>query len=150
MTRASTSVQGLLRSPGTKLDDLFRRSRAGRIPVGDSDGTVILASGSALRAAAAKLAHLIVWKGKVFDAKTGTLRNKVGPLGTPAIAAKVYYGQSWYDTKQAIILDYSRTSRVARWIRDEIREVSPGVFLGMVYWGKRRILKFVLDFTRTK
>jgi hypothetical protein len=150
MTDSSTTAQGLLRTPGVKLDDLFRRSPGGRIPVGDSDGTVILAPPSAIGTAAAKLAHLVAWKGKVFDPETGTLRNKVGPLGTRAIAAKVYQGQSWYDTNQAIILDYSRTSWVARWCRDEIREVSPGVFLGIVYWGRHRILKFVLDFTYTK
>ena len=125
----------------------------GRLRTGFPSGTVMEQPSShrlsAAGTAAAKLVHLVAWKGKVFDPGTGTLRNKVGPLGTRAITAKVYHGQSWYDTNQAIILDYSRTSWLARWVRDEIREVSPGVFLGIVYWGKHRILKFVLDFTRS-
>lgn len=150
MTHASITVQGLLRTPGAKLDDLFRRSPAGRIPVGDSDGMLIFAPNSWFAATVAKLVQLIAWKGKVFDPGTATLRNKVGPLGTPAMAAKVYYGHSWYDANEAIVLDYSHTSLMARWIRDEIREVSPGLFLGIVYWNKHRILKFVLDFTHTK
>jgi hypothetical protein len=144
------TAQGLLRTPGAELDELFRRSPAGPIPAGDGEGTVIFAPNPAIGRAAARLTRLVAWKGKVFDPGTGTLLNKIGPLGLPAVAAKVYYGQSWYDTKQAIILDYSRTSWVARWIRDEIREVSPGVFLGIVFWGKHRVLKFVLDFTRMK
>lgn len=147
MTDASTSLRGLLRTPGTKLEDLFRRSPAGRIPAGDSEGALLIAPGSPVAPAAAKLARLLVWKGKTFDPGTGTLRNKVGPLGTPAVTAAVYYGPSRLDANQAIILDYSRTSRLARWVRDEIREVAPGVFLGFAYWGKHRILAFVLDFT---
>jgi hypothetical protein len=52
----------------------------------------------------------------------GALRNKVGPLGAPANTAKVYYGPSWFDANQAIILDYSRTSRDPR----PDPEVAPG------------------------
>jgi len=44
------------------------------------------------------------------------------------------------------VLDYSKTSFVARLIRDEIREVAPGRFLGIVYWGKRKIANFFLVF----
>ena len=44
------------------------------------------------------------------------------------------------------MLDYSDTSLVAQWIRDEIREVSPGVYLGKVYWGRQRLIDFVLEF----
>lgn len=44
------------------------------------------------------------------------------------------------------MLDYSKTSRVAHWIRDEIREVGPGVYLGLVYWSRARILHFALTF----
>lgn len=150
MTDATTTVRELVRAPGAKLDDLFRRSPAGRIPAGDSAGTLLIAPGSPVAPAAAKLARLIAWKGKIFDSGMGTLRNKVGPLGTPAVMATVYYGPSRFDANQAIILDYSRTSRLAWRIRDEMREVAPGVFLGFAYWGKHRILKFVLNLTPGK
>lgn len=150
MADASTTVQGLLHTPRRELSGLFRRLPAGRIPAGDSEGTLLIATGSPVAAAAAGLGRLVVWKGKIFDPGTGTLRNKVGPLGTPAVTATVYYGPSWLDANPAIILDYSRTSHVARWIRDEIREVAPGVFLGLAYWSKHRFLEFVLDFTPAK
>ena len=35
------------------------------------------------------------------------------------------------------MLDYSKTSLIAHWIRDEIREVSPGIYLGLVYLGQK-------------
>ena len=55
---------------------------------------------------------------------------------------------SWYDGAPCIVLDYSKTSFAARRIRDEIREIAPGVFLGIVFWGRRHVLDFSLDFTR--
>ena len=84
--------------------------------------------------------------GKIVDARAGRLKNLISPLGVPAIAAKVYEDASWYDGKNCVVLDYSSTSWVARRIRDEIREVGPGVFLGMVFVGRRHVLDFALDF----
>jgi hypothetical protein len=150
MTKTATTARRLLRTPGPDLDALYRRSPAGRIPAGDSNGSFIIAPGSPLAGAAAGLIRLTVWKGKIFDPGAGALRNKVGPLGTPAVAAKVVYGPSRFDGRRSIIIDYSRTSRVARCIRDEIREVAPGVFLGMAYWNRHRFLRFVLDFTHPR
>ena len=48
------------------------------------------------------------------------------------------------------MLDYSRTSLVARAVRDELREVSPGVYLGLVFLGRWHVLDFALDFTRRR
>jgi hypothetical protein len=74
------------------------------------------------------------------------LRNKILPFGLNAIIAKVYKGESWLDGKECIVLDYSDTSLVAQWIRDEIREISPGIYLGKVYWGDKRLIDFALEF----
>jgi phosphomannomutase len=41
---------------------------------------------------------------------------------------------------------YSETSLLAHWIRDEIREVAPRVYLGKVYWSKKRLIDFALEF----
>jgi hypothetical protein len=74
------------------------------------------------------------------------LRNKILPFGLNAIIAKVYKAPSWLDNKECIVLDYSETSLVAHWIRDEIREVAPHVYLGKVYWSKKRLIDFALQF----
>jgi len=68
------------------------------------------------------------------------------PFGLNAIIAKVYKGPSWMDNKECIVLDYSETSLVAHWIRDEIREVAPRVYLGKVYWDEKRLIDFALEF----
>jgi len=55
---------------------------------------------------------------------------------------------SWYDGKPCIVLDYSKTSIVAHLVRDEIREIAPGVYLGLVFLGRLHVLDFALDFNR--
>ena len=60
--------------------------------------------------------------------------------------AKVYKDESWLDGEESIVLDYSKTSLVAHWVRDEIRVVAPGTYLGLVYWERTKILDFALEF----
>jgi hypothetical protein len=137
-------AEDLLKMSQAELDDLFRRSPAGPIPSGPVDGTVLFDPGSPLAEVAAKVAHLLFWKGKIFDPVAGELRNEILPTGIPAIAAEVYSAPSWLDGKECIVLDYSKTSLVAHWIRDEIRLVAPGLYLGLVFWERERILGFAL------
>jgi len=142
----AVDVRELLHTSQDDLDALFRRSEAGEIPSGEGEGTVLVAPGTELAGPAAKLVHYIVWQGKVFDPEKGELRNEILPFGVKAVRAKVYRDASWLDGKEAIVLDYSHTSLVAHWIRDEIRLVGPGVYLGVVYWEKAKVLHFALEF----
>lgn len=143
MTLTAVDLLDLTQS---EIDDLFRRSPAGPIPSGEGDGTVIVAPDTTLGEVAAKLVHLLAWKGKIFDPEHGELRNEITPFGIDAIKASVYYGTSWFDGRQAVIIDYSKTSLVAHWIRDEIRLVAPGLYLGVVFWDDSKILNFALQF----
>ncbi len=131
-----------------QLDELFRNSPPGEIPNGEAQGTAIIAPGTELEETAAKFIHLFAWQGKVFDAATGELRNKILPFGLKAIIAKVYKDKSWLDGKECIVLDYSKTSLLAHWIRDEIRLVGDGVYLGIVYWGNKKLIDFALKFPK--
>jgi len=139
-------VQQLLTMSQGQLDELFSASPAGKIPDGEAEGTAIVAPGTTYSSNIAKFISNFAWQGKVFDAEKGVLRNKILPLGLNAIIAKVYKGESWLDGKECIVLDYSDTSLLAHWIRDEIREIGPGVYLGKVYWGKQRLIDFALEF----
>ena len=139
-------VQQLLGMSQQQLDDLFRASPAGDIPNGEADGTAIIAPGTHYTESIAKFINYFGWQGKVFDAGKGVLKNKVSPFGVEAIVAKVAKGNSWLDGKECIVLDYSDTSVVAHWIRDEIRLISPSFYLGKVYWGKERLIDFCLRF----
>jgi hypothetical protein len=139
-------VPDLMKMSQQQLDDLFRSSVAGDIPNGEAEGTAIIAPGAELEGIAAKFIHIFAWKGKVFNAASGELRNRILPIGLKAIIAKVYKGASWFDGKECIVLDYSETSLLAHWIRDEIRLVGPGLYLGIVYWGHKKLIDFALKF----
>ena len=143
-----TTVKRLLKMSKEQLDELFKNSPAGPIPNGEAKGTAIIAPGTELTGIAAKLVHLFSWQGKVFDAKRGTLRNKILPLGHKAIVAQVYKDKSWFDRKECIVLDYSKTSMLAKWVRDEIRQIGPRTYLGIVYWRKTKTIDFALEFPK--
>ena len=139
-------VQQLLKMTQEELDALFTASPVGEIPDGEAEGTAIVAPGTSYTPNIAKFISNFAWQGKIFDAKKGLLRNKILPLGLNAIIARVYKDASWLDGKECIVLDYSDTSLLAHWVRDEIREISPGVYLGKVYWRDQRLIDFALQF----
>jgi hypothetical protein len=140
-----TSAQ-LLSMSAQDLDNLFGSSPAGDIPNGEADGTAIIAPETAFSKDIAEIINLFGWKGKTFDAAHGTLTNRILAWGVNAIVAQVYKGGSWFDGKECIILDYSKTSLAAEHIRDEIRLIGPGLYLGLVYWNKTRTIHFALQF----
>ncbi len=145
----AVTVSEMLKMSQAELDDLFTKSSPGEIPKGEAKGTAIVAPGTTYSQNIADFVSHFAWQGKVFDPSKGVLRNKILPFGLNAIIAKVYKGPSWLDNKECIVLDYSETSLLAHWIRDEIREVAPHVYLGKVYWSKKRLIDFALEFPAT-
>ena len=139
-------VAQLLDMTQTQLDELFRASPPGDIPDGTAQGTAIIAPGTRYTESIAHIINIFGWQGKVFDAQKGVLKNKVSPFGIEAIVARVYKDKSWLDGEACIVLDYSETSVLAHYIRDEIRLIGPDFYLGKVYWGKERLIDFCLRF----
>ena len=139
-------VPQLLLMSNAQLDQLFSGSPAGDIPEGSAKGTAIIAPDTTYSSDIAELISVFAWQGKTFDATRGVLRNKILPIGLNAIVATVYKDKSWLDQKECIVLDYSETSLVAHWIRDEIRSIGPGFYLGRVYWEKKPLIHFALQF----
>jgi hypothetical protein len=142
----AVDVAQLLAMSQAQLDELFTNSSAGPIPDGPAKGTAIIAPGTTFSKEIAEVVNIFAWQGKTFDAKRGVLTNKVSILGFNAIIAEVYKGESWLDHKECIVLDYSKTSMVAHWIRDEIRLIGWNLYLGKVYWAEKRLIDFCLEF----
>lgn len=142
----------LMKMSQQQLDDLFLQCPAGPIPEGESSGTAIVWPGTFWSRLVARFVRRVAWQGKVFtkspDGRGATLQNKIGPVSTQLIVARVYHTPSWLDGKECIVLDYSETSLFARKIRDEIREVTPRLYLGKVWWGKQRLIDFALEFPK--
>jgi hypothetical protein len=140
------TIEKLLDMQGEELDKLFSSSTPGEIPNGEAEGTAIIASGSKFSPVFSKLVNIFTWQGKTFNAEHGTLTNRILAFGLNAIVAQVYKAESLFDGKECIVLDYSKTSLLAEHVRDEIRQIGPGQYLGIVYWKKDRTIHFALQF----
>lgn len=133
---ASLSLSGtpcthdLERKSWAELEQIYRDAEPGRLPHGFAKGRVVYCPGTFLGGVKSEVAQL-VWRGKHFSAADGMLINQW--CGVRAIRAAVSFGPSWLDGKPAIILDYSGTSRLWADVRDEMREIAPGVYLGAMY-----------------
>lgn len=132
---------------GSEVEALFAKADAGTIPVGKGNGQALIATGTVAARPLLAFVRLLAWRGKEFDTQGRSLRNLISPFALRAITADVYIGESRLDGRPCIVLDYSKTSRVAGWVRDEIREVEPGLYVGLVYVRSRRApLRFSLEF----
>lgn len=136
----------LARMSWVEMECLYRAAEAGAIPTGTTRGLAFYSpcdKHAALRSRTTKL----LWKGKEFDCAGTSLVNRW--CGLKAIKAQVYYGPSWLDGKPSIIMDYACTSHVWKDVRDEVREIAPGLYLGLMYHrkpcGAQMKLFFALD-----
>lgn len=111
------------------LNAIYKNATAGDMPEGDTTGRAITLPGTKVGDVVSNIEEFL-WKGKVFSPDGGLL-NKI--LGHNLVPANVYKGESWFDGKESIIIDYKGKSLAAGWVRDEIREVSPGLYLGKMY-----------------
>ncbi len=151
VVRSATAVRddvlderSLRRLDDRELDLLFRSSPAGDLPHGRLPGTAVLFPGTPACAPLAWSIHLLVWQGKETEPSGGSLRNLIGPLRTRTIRALLSHDRSWVDDGECVLIDYSRTSIVARMVRDEVRLVAPGLYLGVIWLWKRRVGWFTL------
>lgn len=140
------NIETLMDLEQDELDKLFSSTDAGPIPDGEAEGTAIIAPGTRFTPLISHFINSFAWQGKVFDSEKSVLKNRILPFGLNAILAKVYKDKSWMDGKECIVLDYSDTSIVAQWIRDEIRQIGPNMYLGKVYWDDTRLIDFALEF----
>jgi hypothetical protein len=123
-------LEQLASLPWCELERLYRQAEPGTIPEGFARGRVRYCPEKRFAGARARVAGAL-WRGKHFCADDATLINQW--LGIKAIRARVGYGPSWLDGKTSIILDYQGESRVWSDVRDEMRQVAPGLYLGAMY-----------------
>lgn len=82
------------------------------------------------------------WRGKRFapagpESGEGSNRVRVGPLSRDLFRFTTALDTSAVDGADCVLLDYDHPENpwFVRRIRDELREVSPGLFLGPAMWG---------------
>lgn len=118
-----------------ELDYLYNHASAGKIPQGDTKGIPLVAETWSHGGAVLDAIAGVAWKGKTFDAN-GDLNNKV--LGGNWFNAHAEQAPSYKDSSSSVVLDYQKGAKttsdnITSWIRDEIREVRPGIYLGQLH-----------------
>jgi hypothetical protein len=119
----------LARLDRTQLDAIFATGTASESPVGFARGRILLRVDCRRPRVRAYLQGL-AWKGKVFH-PDGTFINQWA--GFRAISSCVEIGPSWYDGQPCLVLAYPPGTPIFGNARDELREVSPGLWLGRFY-----------------
>jgi hypothetical protein len=110
-------------------ESLFRQGTIGCGPLGPTRGAVLDADGPHPRAKARLQG--VVWKGKTFH-DDGTFTNHwLG--GVRAVSAGVCVEPSWLDGRPCLVMEYAPDAPVFGGVRDELREIAPGVWLGRSY-----------------
>ncbi|MCS7046499.1 MAG: hypothetical protein NZO58_09105 [Gemmataceae bacterium] len=113
-----------------ELQALYAAAGPGTMPRGFVRGKSLYPPCAVLAGPRTHLANGL-WKGKHFCPDDASLINQW--CGIRAIRAQTYRGESWFDGKPALVLDYHDTSFVWRDARDEMREVAPGLYVGLMY-----------------
>jgi hypothetical protein len=130
VTPTVVTLDQLLAMSSAELDTVYRQGASVAISEGRIRGTAILSPGTRRTRALSRGARLM-WQGKVFEPGQSSAVNRF--FGMRIVRAQVYQGSSWLDGQPSLILDYSQTSRVYENNRDEIRQVAPGLWLGIMY-----------------
>jgi hypothetical protein len=127
---ASLTMKQLIRMSPCELEQLYAQGVMAPIPAGKIRGQALLNPGTKLAVPTSRGSRL-VWQGKIFNADGQTAVNRF--FGVRLIKANVYSAESWRDGRPALILDYSQTSLLYAPYRDEIRQIAPGLFLGLMF-----------------
>jgi hypothetical protein len=127
---SSITLDQLLGMSPAQIENVYRQGSAVAIPAGRVRGTALLAPGTRRARIVSRGARLL-WQGKVFEPGEATAVNRF--FGMRVIRGQLYQGPSWLDGGPSLVLDYSQTSRIYADNRDEIRQIAPGLFLGLMY-----------------
>ena len=127
---ATVTLDQLLAMTPAQIENVYRQGTAVAIPPGRVRGTALLAPGTRRARIVSRGARLL-WQGKVFEPDEATAVNRF--FGMRMVRGQLYEGPSWLDGRPSLVLDYSQTSRIYADNRDEIRQVAPGLFLGLMY-----------------
>ena len=122
------TLDSLSRMSASELEQIYRNATPGQAPAGFMQGRVVFREDAALAGPRGQVVNWL-WQGKHFS--DDSLINQF--RGPRMIRANVFPGESWLDGKPALILDYHHTSLLWRDVRDEVRQVSPGVYVGAMY-----------------
>jgi hypothetical protein len=113
-----------------ELAALYTRAELGHPIVGVARGRLLYLTDDRLPRVKVGLANA-VWRGKAA-CEDGSFANRwIG--GRAAIGSRYVIGPSWVDGRPAVIMEYAPGTPLFANMHDELREISPGLYMGPVY-----------------
>jgi hypothetical protein len=130
VSRICYTPKMLLKLPECELVNIYKCGVPTPVPCGYTPGLVIFKPGSLITAPTAYGLKATAWQGKYIPGD-GTMVNR--QFGVPSIKAAIEDGESYIDGGPTLVFDYEDTSLICTRYRDEVRQVSPGVYLGVMH-----------------
>jgi hypothetical protein len=118
-----------------ELDALYRRGTGTTPPAGWLPGQVITFTNMPAPRLSKSLSDRY-WVGKHIE-PDGTFTNQWKRV--KALSSQLVVGPSYVDGEPAIIFEYPRLTPLFGPMRDEYREIAPGLFLGRMYRRKPKV-----------
>ena len=123
------TLADLRRLNADQLQQLYASACPGAQPVGFARGQVLCRANTRMPRMKTRLSNFI-WKGKHFN-EHGEFINQW--IAFHAFHSQVAVGPSFYDGRPCLVLEYPENTPYFGKMRDEAREVAPGVYLAMVF-----------------
>lgn len=129
-TAACLTMKDLQQMSECELAALYASSDVGTPFSGPMDGKILLITDAKCPKLRAKFQN-IAWKGKNAQ-PDGTFVNRwVG--GIEKIGSRYEIAPSWIDGKPAIVVEYPSDTKLLWNMRDEVRQVAPGLYMGPIF-----------------
>ena len=112
-----------------QLLDWYRKSDNITPPTGFIPGRVLPFPGKRINKPVSTIMHLTVWQGKVFCTNESMINKMFGVKMAPGV---VGVENGFLDGRPSITINYPK-SLIFGAYRDEIREIAPGIYLGLMY-----------------
>jgi hypothetical protein len=125
--RCLEEVKGL---SACELAELFTQAEMGQPLVGKARGRLVLLTDERLPRLKVGMANA-VWRGKAACEDGRFVNRWIG--GVRWIGSTYVVGPSWVDGRPAVIMEYPRGTPLFANMHDELREVSPGLYIGPVF-----------------
>ena len=127
---ACLTMKDLQRMSPCELAALYERSEVGTPFTGRMEGKILYVADAKFPKLRAKV-NSFAWRGKTAQPSGDFTNRWVG--GLEAINSRYEIGPSWIDGKPAIVMQYPRDTKLLGNVRDEVREVAPGLYLGPIF-----------------
>lgn len=123
-------LDDLKRLSACELSQLYTQAEIGTPFTGDTRGALLVLDDGPFKRVRISMSNSI-WKGK--SAQPDGQFTNLWIAGRRGVDSQYVIGESWYDGRPTLIMEYPGDSRIFANAHDELREIAPGLWMGPYY-----------------